>query len=57
MGFNKKYVGELVIEKLILNPELIEIYLHTDSLIFDNGKNKKKFEEITNEYYKGKTLS
>ena len=57
MGFNKKYISEIVIEKLILNPELIEIYLLTDSLIFDNGENKKKFEEITNEYYKGKTLS
>ena len=57
MGFNKKYVGEIVIDKLILNPELVELYLQTDSLIFDNGENKKKFEEITNEYFKGQTFS
>jgi hypothetical protein len=57
MGFNKKYIGEIVIDKLILNPELVELYLLTDSLIFDNGENKKKFEEITNEYLKRKSLS
>jgi hypothetical protein len=57
MGFNKKYISEIVIEKLILNPELIEVYLRTDSLIFDNGNNKKKFEEIANEYFKGQTFS
>jgi hypothetical protein len=57
MGFNKKYIGEIVIDKLILNPELVELYLLTDSLIFDNGENKKKFEEITNEYFKRKSLS
>ena len=57
MGFNKKYIGKIVIDKLILNPELVELYLQTDSLIFDNGKNKKKFEEITNEYFKGQTFS
>jgi hypothetical protein len=57
MGFNKKYISEIVIEKLILNPELIEVYLRTDSLIFDNGKSKKKFEEIANEYFKGQTFS
>ena len=42
MGFNKKYVGEIVINELILNPDIIELYLRTDSLIFDNGENKKK---------------
>jgi|694.fasta_scaffold146643_4 hypothetical protein len=57
MGFNKKYISEIVIEKLILNPELIEVYLRTDSLIFDNGNNKKKFEEIANEYFKRQTFS
>lgn len=56
MGFNKKYVDELVINKLILNPELVELYLHTDLSIFDNGENKKKFEEITNEYFKRKSV-
>lgn len=57
MGFNKKYVDKVVIDRLILNPQIVEVYLHTDSLIFDNGENKKKFEEITNEYFKRKSLS
>jgi hypothetical protein len=57
MGFNKKYVDELVINKLILNPELVGLYLHTDSLIFYNGENKKKFEKITNEYLERHLIS
>jgi hypothetical protein len=56
MGFNKKYIGDVVIEKLILSPELIGLYLRADSLIFNNEYNKKKFEEITNEYLKRKSL-
>jgi hypothetical protein len=56
MGFNKKYVDKVVIDRIILNPEIVEVYLQTDALIFDNGENKKKFKKITNEYYKGKTL-
>jgi hypothetical protein len=57
MGFNKKYVGDVVIEKLILYPELIELYLQSDSLIFDNGENKKKFQKLTNEYFETKSFS
>ena len=56
MGFNKKYIGDVVIEKLILSPELIGLYLRADSLIFNNEYNKKKSEEITNEYLKRKSL-
>lgn len=57
MGFDKKYVDKVVIDRLILNPQIVEVYLHTDSLIFDNGENKKKFEEIANEYFKRNSLS
>lgn len=57
MGFNKKYVNGEVIQKLVLSPELFDLYLRSDSLIFENGENKEKFKEITNEYLKRKSLS
>lgn len=57
MGFNKKYVNEVVIEKLILSPELIDLYLRSESLIFENEEYKKNFESISNEYLKRKSIS
>lgn len=57
MGFNKKYVNEVVIKKLILSPELIDLYLRSESLIFENEEDKKNFESISNEYLKRKSIS
>ena len=57
MGFNKKFVGEKVIEEIILNFKNIELYLNSDVLIFEDEKIKKKFEELRNESIKSNTVS
>jgi hypothetical protein len=57
MGFNKKIVGKAVIEEIISHPAIIEIYLRTDSLIFEDDEVEKKFEELRDEFLKTNTLS
>jgi hypothetical protein len=57
MGFNKKIVGKAVIEEIISHPAIIELYLRTDSLIFEDDEVEKKFEELRDEFLKTNTLS
>jgi hypothetical protein len=56
MGFNKKIVGNSVIEEIISHPAIIELYLRADSLIFDDDEVEKKFEELKNEFLKTNTI-
>lgn len=55
MGFNKKYIGSNLLEKLISSTELFDVYLKSDSLIFENNEDRKKFKNITDEYNQRKT--
>jgi hypothetical protein len=57
MGFNKKIVGKAVIEEIISHPAIIELYLRTDSLIFEDDEVEKKFEELRDEFLKTNTIS
>jgi len=57
MGFNKKIVGKAVIEEIISHPAIIELYLRTDSLIFEDDEIEKKFEELRDEFLKTNTIS
>jgi len=57
MGFNKKIVGKAVIEEIISHPAIIELYLRTDSLIFEDEEVEKKFEELRDEFLKTNTIS
>jgi|688.fasta_scaffold2167682_2 hypothetical protein len=57
MGFNKKFVNEKIIEEIILNFKIIELYLNSDVLIFEDEKIKKKFKELRNEFIKTNTVS
>jgi hypothetical protein len=57
MGFNKKFVNEKIIEEIILNFKIIELYLNSDVLIFEDEKIKKKFKELRNEFIKTNTIS
>lgn len=56
MGFNKKIVGKAVIEEIISHPAIIELYLRTDSLIFEDEEVEKKFEELRDEFLKTNTI-
>ena len=57
MGFNKKIVCKAVIEEIISHPAIIELYLRTDSLIFEDDEVEKKFEELRDEFLKTNTIS
>ena len=57
MGFNKKIVGKSVIEQITMHPAIIELYLRTDSLIFEDDEVEKKFEELRDEFLKTNTIS
>ena len=57
MGFNKRIVGKNVIQEIIFCPPIIELYLRSDALIFEDEESEKKFEELKNEFLKTNTIS
>lgn len=57
MGFTKRIVGKSTIEELIAHPAIIELYLRTDSLIFEDDEVQKEFEKLRDEFNKTNPVS
>ena len=52
MGFTKRIVGKSTIEELKAHPAIIELYLRSDSLIFEDEEIQKEFEILKDEFNK-----
>jgi len=57
MGFTKRIVGKSTIEELKAHPAIIELYLRSDSLIFEDEEVQKEFEILKDEFNKTNPVS
>ena len=56
MGFNKRIVGNAAIEEITIHPAIIELYLSSDALVFEDEEIEKKFQELKDEFLKTNTI-
>ena len=56
MGFNKRIVGNAAIEEITMHPAIIELYLRSDALVFEDEEIEKKFQELKDEFLKTNTI-